>query len=145
MVQMLNNHSYMNASSSRTTPDYTRVGRSLNYLQAKHRCCGVSQPNATDYLDAGWAQRYNLTMPYSCCVLKDKGASWRRTQLDDVLNYSECVRYNPEYFHNNTCLEPVTKYLTYKAQFLMGYNFTLIFMGLTLVLLLCCIIACAKC
>ena len=146
MKTLLADKAYLNPDTPISKPEYSNIGKRFNYLQAEHKCCGVTLPNGQDYANARFPQRYNLTVPYSCCVLRDDGdTSLRETSRDDVKNYPECSKFNPEYFHTKTCFKTEHDWLTFKCNFIMGYNFTMVCLGLGLAIILCCFVACVAC
>ena len=145
MEDALQNRSYLNPQSNISAPEYSKLGEYFNFLQCKYTCCGVSLSNGTDYINAEFPTRYNLTVPYSCCKLKDKKVDWRQVTRDDVDNYEQCSLYNQQYFHPYTCYSTHFRWLRFKANLLMGYSFVMVAVSLLSGAILFILLACACC
>ncbi|ELU14386.1 hypothetical protein CAPTEDRAFT_204313 [Capitella teleta] len=117
MNQLLSNKTYLYIEGDVATPEYSNIGMEFNYLQVTKKCCGVTKLNGQDYVDAKYAQKYNITLPYACCVMKaDKEVDPRSPNLDDVLDHTECLKRNSNFFHKDTCLKAEHDWLHFKSE-----------------------------
>lgn len=125
LLEMLANHTYM-----RREPNarwiYMDEGLKINYLQNKFSCCGLD--GQEDYDAVHFAHRHEgEPFPYSCCLLKD-GASWDDTDLSDVQDLFLCQSLNPEAVHLKGCVVPLQEWLKSRADFILGFSLTLMFL-----------------
>jgi hypothetical protein len=103
---------------------YTKFGRAFNFLQVTRHCCGNERPGGWEFAEANYSQRYHFMFPYACCTLHE-GADPRAPQRQDVVDVDACFRHTTDFYHNEACVVTEYDWLSYKLNFLLGYNFIL--------------------
>lgn len=100
---------------------YTAWGSTVNFVQAKFKCCGFKAQNGSDY------DNFNNTygkgpFPYSCCMLKNtvETKNYEKVGQDDVNNWVECQMKKSPQFYTENCFDSLQNWVEDHLVILIG-------------------------
>eukprot|EP00914_Ancora_sagittata_P018242 GHVO01036061.1.p1 GENE.GHVO01036061.1~~GHVO01036061.1.p1 ORF type:complete len:270 (-),score=31.23 GHVO01036061.1:446-1255(-) len=101
---------------------YTAWGLSVNFAQAKFKCCGFIEPDAADYTQQDFNATYGIPFPYSCCKLKEGTDTKEEGKVseEDVEDWTSCQAKNTEQFYSKACYESVKNWISDNLIILIG-------------------------